>query len=75
MVTPRLYLARVLIPLCNLTFSSHDNLQLRAVEFAELLKDPDKFFEYWKVKRKGTINSQDDSQTAFDFSKKKKKKN
>ncbi len=67
MVTPRLYLARVLIPLCNLTFSSHDNLQLKAIEFAALLKDPDKFFEYWKDKRRRRKNTQDDSPSLFDF--------
>lgn len=52
MVTPRLYLNRVLIPFSNLTFSSHDNIHLTNDEFIILLKDPAHFLQYWKDKRK-----------------------
>ncbi len=52
MMTPRLYLNRMLIPHSNLTFSSHDNLQLTSKEFIELLTNPKTFFPYWKNKKK-----------------------
>lgn len=52
MITPRLYLNRILIPFCNLTFSSHDNIQLTNEEFIKLLTEPKAFFEYWEKKRK-----------------------
>lgn len=52
MMTPRLYLNRILIPFCNLTFSSHDNIQLRNEEFIKLLTEPKAFFAYWEKKRK-----------------------
>lgn len=52
MITPRLYLNRVLIPISQLTFSSHDNIQISNMEFAKLLERPKDFFEYWKDKRK-----------------------
>ena len=51
MITPRLYLNRVLLPFCNLTFSSHDNLPLTNSEFANMLINPTEFFQYWKKKR------------------------
>ncbi len=52
MITPRLYLNRILIPFCNLTFSIHDNIQLSNEEFIKLLTKPKAFFEYWEKKRK-----------------------
>lgn len=52
MFTPRLYLHRVLIPYFKLTFSSHDNIQLRNTEFVDLLVNPKNFFKYWEDKRK-----------------------
>ncbi len=51
MITPRLYLNRVLIPLSELTFSSHDHIQLNNEEFAHLLKNPKEFVAYWYRKR------------------------
>lgn len=51
MITPRLYLNRVLLPLANLTFSSHDHIQLTSEEFISLLKSPKEFLDYWKRKR------------------------
>lgn len=52
MITPRLFLNRVLIPFANLTFSSHDNIQLTNNEFISLLKEPIEFFNLWQKKRK-----------------------
>ena len=52
MITPRLYLNRVLIPFCYLTFSSHDNIHLSNEEFMQLVRYPKEFFVYWKNKRK-----------------------
>lgn len=57
MITPRLYLNRILIPFCNLTFSSHDHIQLKNEEFVKLLTEPKAFFEYWKKKRKDDHSS------------------
>ncbi|MDO9096690.1 MAG: hypothetical protein Q7U60_01000 [Candidatus Methanoperedens sp.] len=54
MMTPRLYLNRILIPYCKLTFSTHDNIQLTNMEFVELLKEPKKFLEYWKNKKRNS---------------------
>lgn len=52
MITPRLYLNRILIPYSNLTFSSHDNIHLTNDEFNKLLKYPKEFPDYWKHKKK-----------------------
>lgn len=51
MITPRLYLNRVLIPYCNLTFSKHDNIHLTNQEFIQLLTRPKEFPSYWGRKR------------------------
>lgn len=51
MITPRLYLNRILIPFVKLTFSSHDHVQLTNEEFGQLLTNPKGFLEYWKNKR------------------------
>jgi serine/threonine protein kinase len=56
MITPRLYLNRVLIPYSYLTFSSHDNIQLNNEEFIQLLEKPKDFPTYWIRKRKGDKN-------------------
>jgi len=55
MITPRLFLHRVLIPYTQLTFSSHDNIHLKNKELISLLKRPTAFFNYWKKKRKKKI--------------------
>ncbi|MFN2453257.1 MAG: protein kinase family protein [Pyrinomonadaceae bacterium] len=52
MITPRLYLNRVLIPHAALTFSSHDNIHLNSKEFISLLVHPKQFRRYWNEKRK-----------------------
>jgi len=50
MITPRLYLNRLLIPYCTLTFSSHDNIPMTNEEFARLLRRPREFPAYWRDK-------------------------
>jgi hypothetical protein len=52
MITPRLYLNRVLIPRANLTFSSRDNIHLTSQEFVSLLERPKEFRRYWETKKK-----------------------
>ena len=52
MLTPRLFLNRLLIPYTNLTFSSHDSIALNNDEFIKLLTEPKLFYKYWKEKRK-----------------------
>ncbi|HEY9164778.1 MAG TPA: hypothetical protein VIS48_01320 [Candidatus Kryptonia bacterium] len=56
MMTPRLYLNRVLIPFSKLTFSSHDHIHLNNQQFQQLLVNPNEFFDAWKrhKKRKGS---------------------
>jgi len=56
MLTPRLFLNRLLIPYTNLTFSSHDHIHLSNDEFIMLLTNPKSFYEYWKKNRKSKIN-------------------
>jgi hypothetical protein len=51
MITPRLYLNRVLLPYSNLTFSSHDNIHLTNKEFIRLLRKPKVFMKFWRRKR------------------------
>jgi serine/threonine protein kinase len=56
MITPRLFLNRILIPNAQLTFSSHDNIHMNNQEFNRFLKDPKQFYKYWILKRKRIIN-------------------
>jgi serine/threonine protein kinase len=63
MITPRLYLNRVLIPHSQLTFSSHDNIHLLNQELMRLLAEPKKFVEFWKKKKKN--KHQDQVQIKF----------
>lgn len=51
MITPRLYLNRVLLPFANLTFSSHDNIHLENDLFILLLKDPKEFIRKYFERR------------------------
>ncbi len=67
MITPRLYLNRILIPYSYLTFSSHDNIHLSNQEFISLLVDPKHFLKYWKAKRqKGKRTSAKSDPTLWD---------
>jgi len=49
MITPRLYLNRILIPYSNLTFSTHDSLSFSNEKFIELLRTPKKLQSSWEV--------------------------
>jgi hypothetical protein len=53
MLTPRLYLNRILLPYVNLTFSSHDHIRVTTAEFNLLLEKPTAFLAYWKKKKSG----------------------
>ena len=50
-IIPRLYLRRLLIPFCTLTFSKIDNISLNASAFNYLLNDPVDFLGNWKKNR------------------------
>ena len=50
-IIPRLYLRRLLIPFCTLTFSKIDNISLNASAFDYLLNAPEDFLENWKKNR------------------------
>ncbi|MCL4519878.1 MAG: protein kinase family protein [Thaumarchaeota archaeon] len=56
-LNPRLYLNRVLIPYCKLTFSSHDHIQLTSEQFEHLLVNPKTFFSRWKRDYRGASES------------------
>ncbi len=51
MLTPRLYLNRILLPYVTLSFSSHDHVQLTNAEFNLLLEKPTDFLSFWKKKK------------------------
>jgi serine/threonine protein kinase len=69
MLTPRLYLNRILLPFCYLTFSMHDNIHLTNKEFIDLLTKPKEFFSYWKKEKKKHPKTDDGHQTSFEFAK------
>ncbi len=51
-IIPRLYLRRLLIPFCTLTFSKIDNIPMDASDFCKLLLKPKEFPEDWKKNRR-----------------------
>ncbi|MDC6385378.1 hypothetical protein D2V93_02895 [Flagellimonas taeanensis] len=55
MLTPRLFINRLLIPYTNLSFSSHDSISLNNEEFMSLLTNPKGFYIYWKDKKKDKL--------------------
>lgn len=55
MLTPRLYLNRVLLPFGNLSFSSHDSVSLYNDEFVALLLRP---AEFSRRKRRPTLSQE-----------------
>lgn len=57
MLTPRLFINRLLIPYTNLSFSSHDSISLNNKEFISLLTNPKNFYDYWKEKKKGKADN------------------
>jgi tRNA A-37 threonylcarbamoyl transferase component Bud32 len=50
-IIPRLYLRRLLIPYCTLTFSKIDNIAMKAADFKYLLLHPRDFTQEWKKSR------------------------
>jgi tRNA A-37 threonylcarbamoyl transferase component Bud32 len=50
-IIPRLYLRRLLIPFCTLTFSKIDSIFMKAVDFRDLLLNPADFAQKWKKDR------------------------
>jgi hypothetical protein len=77
MITPRLYLNRVLIPFANLTFSSHDNIPMTNDEFVSLLLNPRAFLRVWKEKRTNQMkrsSKRPNKPTLWDVSRKKTNK-
>lgn len=58
MITPRLYLNRIVIPFCLLTFSKHDSISMTNWELCMLIDTPGDFYKYWKGKRSGGPNMQ-----------------
>ncbi len=58
MLTPRLFLNRVLLPHAQLTFSTHDHIHVSSQELNYLFKEPLKFLAYWKAKRKPNKDQQ-----------------
>jgi serine/threonine protein kinase len=51
-IIPRLYLRRLLIPYCTLTFSKIDNIAVKASDFRKLLLKPSDFAVAWKKNRR-----------------------
>ena len=52
-IIPRLYLRRLLIPYCTLTFSKIDNVPMKAADFKRLLLRPRDFAQNWRKNRAG----------------------
>jgi tRNA A-37 threonylcarbamoyl transferase component Bud32 len=50
-IIPRLYLRRLLIPFCTLTFSKIDSIAMKAADFEDLLLHPTNFAQKWKKNR------------------------
>ena len=62
-IIPRLYLRRLLIPFCTLTFSKIDNVPMKASDFKEFLLQPEKVAAAWQkdktrfdIKQKGLFD-------------------
>ena len=49
-IVPRFYLRRYLVPHFRLTFSRRDSLQLESAEIEDLLCDPQRFEEKWRLR-------------------------
>jgi len=57
-IIPRLYLRRLLIPYCTLTFSKIDNVAMNASGFRFMLESPEEFVTAWKRDRARYANKQ-----------------
>lgn len=62
-IIPRLYLRRLLIPYCTLTFSKIDNIPINSSGFKRLLIGPEEFLTSWKKDRVPFVTKQ----TEFEF--------
>lgn len=62
-IIPRLYLRRLLIPYCTLTFSKIDNIAMNSSAFSRLLITPEEFLPIWQKHRVPFVTKQ----TEFDF--------
>lgn len=62
-IIPRLYLRRLLIPYCTLTFSKIDNIAMNSSAFSRLLITPEEFLPIWQKDRVPFVTKQ----TEFDF--------
>lgn len=51
MLSPRMFLNRMLIPHATITFSKHDHIRLNNQQLDHLLREPLTFFEAYKAKR------------------------
>jgi hypothetical protein len=70
MLTPRLFLNRILIPYANLSFSTHDNIGLTNEEFIMLLQSPKIFPQYWERKqRRAKKRPSHENQSNIEFGK------
>jgi hypothetical protein len=63
MLTPRLYLNRILLPYVDLTFSGHDHIRLTNSEFNQLLANPGEFPKYYREKPRKNKSRCDDTGT------------
>lgn len=57
-IIPRLYLRRLLIPFCTLTFSKIDSIAMNLADFKDLLLYPRDFAQKWKKNRPRFIAQQ-----------------
>lgn len=62
-IIPRLYLRRLLIPYCTLTFSKIDNIGMNSSAFKRLLIRPEEFLKSWKKDRLPLVTKQ----SEFEF--------
>ena len=65
MLTPRLFLNRVMIPHAQLTFSTHDHIHVNNQELNFLFKEPQRFVSYWKTKRVKKNSRDNQSEIGF----------
>jgi hypothetical protein len=62
-IIPRLYLRRLLIPYCTLTFSKIDNIAMNSSAFKRLLIWPEEFMKSWQKDRVPSVTKQ----SEFEF--------
>jgi len=57
-IIPRLYLRRLLIPYCTLTFSKIDNIAMNSSAFKRLIIWPEEFLKSWQKDRLSLVTQQ-----------------